>query len=187
MQIEDKRIRIKRRKNMNSKVKQEMDEVIVELQKFTPQVLDWRQPVNSVLIECFESRFNVKLPEDYKYLLNVTNGFSLMGDVVLGMTDEQYGEDLFSVYQFEHFEVVVPQYKHLIPFSPDGGGNFYCFDTHVKTNGGDSNQIVFWYSNYEYSESDPPEVTHQSLADYIKNWIIALTLEDYGYNGDRRM
>ena len=168
-------------------VKQEMDEVIVELQKFTPQVLDWRQPVNSVLIERFESRFNVKLPEDYKYLLNVTNGFSLMGDVVLGMTDEQYGEDLFSVYQFEHFEVVVPQYKHLIPFSPDGGGNFYCFDTHVKTNGGDSNQIVFWYSNYEYSESDPPEVTHQSLADYIKNWIIALTLEDYGYNGDRRM
>lgn len=118
---------------MDNKVKQEMDEVIVELQKFTPQVLDWRQPVNSVLIERFESRFNVKLPEDYKYLLNVTNGFSLMGDVVLGMTDEQYGEDLFSVYQFEHFEVVVPQYKHLIPFSPDGGGNFYCFDTHVKT------------------------------------------------------
>ena len=172
---------------MDNNVKQEMDEVIVELQKFTPQVLDWRQPVDSVLIERFESRFNVKLPEDYKYLLNVTNGFSLMGDVVLGMTDEQYGEDLFSVYQFEHFEVVVPQYKHLIPFSPDGGGNFYCFDTHVKTNGGDSNQIVFWYSNYEYSESDPPEVTHQSLADYIKNWIIALTLEDYGYNGDRRM
>ncbi|MGP1535871.1 SMI1/KNR4 family protein [Prevotella heparinolytica] len=38
----------------------------------------------------------------------------------------------------------------MIPFSPDGSGNFYCFDTKVKTKNGDSNQIVFWYSNYIY-------------------------------------
>ena len=172
---------------MDNKVKQEMDEVIAELQKFTSRILDWREPVNPILIERFEATFGVKLPEDYKYLLSITNGFSLMGDNVLGVIDKEKNYDLFMCYNIEHFEVVVPQYKHLIPFSPDGGGNFYCFDTHVKTNGGDSNQIVFWYSNYEYSESDPPEVTHQSLADYIKNWIIALTLEDYDYNGDRRM
>ena len=63
---------------------------------------------------------------------------------------------------------------------------FYCFDTRVETNGGSSNQIVFWYSNYEYSESDPPEITHQSLADFIKNWIIALTLKSYDYNGYKK-
>lgn len=174
------------RKNMDSKVKQEMDEVIAELKKFTSNVLDWRGPASPELIKRFESEYQVNLPEDYKYLLNFTNGFSLMGDEILGITFFQYGEDLANVYQFEHFEVAVPQYKHLIPFSPDGGGSFYCFDTHVKTNNGASNQIVFWYSNYEYTESDPPEITHQSLADYIKNWIISLTLENYDYNGKER-
>ena len=94
--------------------------------------------------------------------------------------------DLALIGRFESYEVIVPQYEYLIPFSPDGFGNFYCFDTRVKTNGGDSNQIVFWYSNYEYSESDPPEVTHQGLADFIKDWIIVSNLEYYDYNGDKR-
>ena len=65
---------------MDNKVKEEMDEVIAELQKFTSRILDWREPVNPVLIERFEATFGVKLPEDYKYLLSITNGFSLMGD-----------------------------------------------------------------------------------------------------------
>ena len=171
---------------MNSKTKKEMDEVVAELKKFTSRVLEWNAPVDPVLIGRFESRFGLKLPEDYKYLLGITNGFAVMGNEVLGMTDESYGTDLFNVYQFEHYEVIVPQYEYLIPFSADGFGNFYCFDTRVKTNGGDSNQIVFWYSNYEYSESDPPEVTHQGLADFIKDWIIASNLEYYDYNGDKR-
>lgn len=172
---------------MDDKVKQEMDEVIAELQKFTSRVLKWNEPVDPVLIERFESKFNVRLPEDYKYLLSITNGFSLMGDGVLGLIDKEKNYDLFMCYQIEHFEVIVPQYSYLIPFSPDGGGNFYCLDTHVQTNGGNSNRIVFWYSNYEYSESDPPEITHQSLADYIKNCIIAFTLKYYDYNGDERI
>ena len=135
---------------MENKTKKEMDEVVAELKKFTSRVLEWNAPVDPVLIGRFESRFGLKLPEDYKYLLGITNGFAVMGNEVLGMTDESYGTDLFNVYQFEHYEVIVPQYEYLIPFSADGFGNFYCFDTRVKTNGGDSNQIVFWYSNYEY-------------------------------------
>ena len=171
---------------MENKTKKEMDEVITELKKFTSRVSTKHDPVDPALIGRFESRFGLKLPEDYKYLLGITNGFSVMGNEVLGMTDESYSYDLFKVYQFEHYEVIVPQYEYLIPFSADGFGNFYCFDTRVKTNGGDSNQIVFWYSNYEYSESDPPEVTHQGLADFIKDWCINLPLESYDYNGDER-
>ena len=171
---------------MESKTKKEMDEVVAELKKFTSRVLEWNAPVDPALIGRFESRFGLKLPEDYKYLLGITDGFAVMGDIVYGMTDKSYCDNLFSLYHREHYEVIVPQYEYLIPFSPDGFGNFYCFDTRVKTNGGDSNQIVFWYSNYEYSESDPPEVTHQGLADFIKDWIIVSTLEDYDYNGDEK-
>ena len=124
--------------------KKRIDEAVNELRKFSPRILSCHNPVDPELIERFESRFKVKLPKDYKYLLSITNGFSLMGNEVFGMTDQEYGDDLFSVYQFEHFEVIVPQYNYLIPFSPDGGGNFYCFDTRVETNGGSSNQIVFF-------------------------------------------
>ena len=110
---------------MESKTKKEMDEVVAELKKFTSRVLEWNAPVDPALIGRFESRFGLKLPEDYKYLLGITNGFAVMGDEVLGMTDESYSYDLFKVYQFEHYEVIVPQYEYLIPFSPDGFGNFY--------------------------------------------------------------
>ena len=163
-----------------------IDEVIGVLKTFPSRMLGWNAPVEVGLINRFESIFSVKLPDDYKYLLGITNGFYLGGSDILGIIDEEKKYDLFMAYQIEHFEVIVPQYKHLIPFSPDGGGNFYCFDTRVETNGGSSNQIVFWYSNYEYSESDPPEITHQSLADFIKNWIIALTLKSYDYNGYKK-
>jgi len=160
-----------------------IDDLILELKKFSPKILTLNPSVNPKLLEEFEKTFGVKLPNDYKYLLSKTNGFNLMGDEVLGITFSSYGEDLVSTYKFEHFEVVYPQYKYLIPFCPDGGGNFYCFDSVRKTNNGDSCKIIFWTSNYEYTESDPPEVTHNCLADFINECIIGWTLEDYNYDG----
>ena len=121
---------------MENKTKKEMDEAIAELKKFTSRVSIWHDPVDLALIGRFESRFGLKLPEDYKYLLGITDGFAVMGDIVYGMTDKSYCDNLFSLYHREHYEVIVPQYEYLIPFSPDGFGNFYCFDTRVKTNGG---------------------------------------------------
>ena len=116
----------------------------------------------------------------------ITNGFSLMGDRILGITWSDYEDDLCSVYKYEHNDVLIPQYKHLVPFCPDGGGNFYCFDTQVSTNGGNSNRIVFWCSNYNYTDSDVPEITHDCLADFINECVIGWTLEEYDYEGNKR-
>ena len=80
---------------MENKTKKEMDEVITELKKFTSRVSTKHDPVDPALIGRFESRFGLKLPEDYKYLLGITNGFSVMGNEVLGMTDESYSYDLY--------------------------------------------------------------------------------------------
>ena len=164
----------------------EIDNVIEELSKFSTKILTLNPPINPELVKRFEQQFHIELPNDYKYLLTKTNGFGLMGDDVLGITYTTYGTDLADTYHFEHYEVIVPQYEWLIPFSPDGGGNFYCFDTKVKTKNGDSNQIVFWYSNYIYTESDPPEITHECLADFINECIIGWTLSDYNYDGSDR-
>ena len=62
--------------------------------------------------------------------------------------------------------------------------NFYCFDTKSMSNNNLECNIVFWQSNYEYSEFDQPEITHLSLVDYINECIFAWNLEIFDYNGD---
>ncbi len=163
---------------------EDINNTLSELTKFSPEVLSLNSPVESGLVAAFEKKFQVKLPNDYIYLLSETNGFNLMGDEVLGITFHSDNEDLVNVYQFEHFEVMYPQYKNVVPFCADGGGNFYCFDTLHRTKEGNSCNIIFWVSNYEYSELDPPEVTHECLSDFINECIISWTLEKFDYDGE---
>ncbi len=164
-----------------------IDNIINELHKFSGSIITLFPPVNPMFIIEFEKRFHLELPDDYKYLLTISNGINLMGDEILGITFLEYGADLVNTYEYEHFNVIIPQYDYLVPFSPDGGGNYYCFDTRTKTNNGFSCKIVFWCSNYEYSETDEPEITHDSLSDYINECIIGWTLEDYNYDGSRKV
>ena len=171
---------------MESNNIKKINEVILELKKFSSNILTLNAPVDPELITRFEKEHGLKLPNDYKYLLSITNGFDLMGDEVLGITYESNNYDLVEVYKIEHFEVIYPQYTYLIPFCPDGGGSFYCFDLTKETWNGDSCNIVFWYSNYEYTESDPPEITHTCLADFINECIIGWTLEVYDYDGNNK-
>lgn len=163
-----------------------INKIIVEIKKFSTNLYTINPPVKGGFIEQFEKEFQVELPLDYKYLLNQTNGFDLMGNEIYGITWANYGEDLASVYKYEHYEVIVPQFKYLVPFCSDGGGNFYCFDTRIKTNNGNSNPIIFWCSNYEYTETDPPEITHDCLCDFINECILGWTLEDYNYDGSKK-
>ena len=166
--------------------KHRIDSIINELKQFSGSIVTLNPPVNPALILEFENKFQVELPNDYKYLLSQSNGINLMGDEVFGITFLNYGSDLVNTYEFEHYNVIIPQYPYLIPFSPDGGGNYYCFDTRKKTNNGNSCKIVFWCSNYAYSEIDEPEITHDSLSDYINECIIGWTLDDYNYDGSRK-
>jgi len=74
------------------------------------------------------------------------------------------------------------QCDYLVPFSPDGGGNHYCFDT--RTINENSCNVVFWQHDYPYSEDDPPEVTNTSFTEWMKEVVIDWTLEDYDYDGN---
>lgn len=72
-----------------NEMKKEVDLIIAELLRFSPHLLEINNPVLEEEIAQFESKFNLPLPEDYKYLLSITNGFSLMGDEVLGITNNK--------------------------------------------------------------------------------------------------
>ena len=66
--------------------------------------------------------------------------------------------------------------SHIVPFAPDGRGNYYCFDIHK------GNQIVFWVTNYQYSEEDKPEVVNSDFCDWFNevmiDWCIELEGQD---------
>jgi cell wall assembly regulator SMI1 len=160
-----------------------ISEVIAELLKFSDDVLQVFPPVEEGDVQQFEIEHSLELPLDYKTLLQITDGFSLMGTEVYGISG-QGKMSLAQVYRIEHHEVAVAQYAHLIPFNNDGRGNFYCFDTSAITQDNSSCAIIFWVSNYQYSANDQPEKTHDNFTNWVKECVIEWTLEDYDYSGN---
>lgn len=127
----------------------------------------------------FKLALGLALPADYRAVVARVNGFNVMGNEVYGLRGPDGSASLESVYRFEHLEVQVPQAAYLIPFSPDGGGNFYCFDTRYPSADTRSCPVVFWVSNYPYTAADPPEVVYPSFFAFVQEVIINWTLEDY--------
>lgn len=160
-----------------------MEEAISELLKFSSKILTLGNPITDDRIERFEKSYGLELPLDFRLLLSRYNGIDLMGTEIYGFY-EDLANSLEDTYQFEHFKVVVPQWTHLLPFSPDGGGNFYCLD--LSKSSGDECPIIFWVSNFTYSESDLPEIVNENLSKWIKEVMIKWTLEDYDYDGNER-
>jgi hypothetical protein len=161
-----------------------IDHLLIELYKFSNKILTLEAPLlNLTKIKDFENRYNLILPKDYIYLLGKHDGIDMMGTAVLGFNGIK---NLISVYEYEHFEVSYPQYNYLVPFSPDGRGNFYCFDTRTKTNNNESCPVIFWTSNYQYNINDEPEVTNSSFSEWLDEVIIKWTLESYNYDGTEK-
>ena len=95
-----------------------INKVLEQLHLFSEELVEFNPPVVPEEVSAFEEKHGIVLPEDYKYLLSVTNGLSLMGDCILGIGNPTRSEDLESVYHIEHFECGNPMPLHLIPFCP---------------------------------------------------------------------
>jgi cell wall assembly regulator SMI1 len=159
-------------------------DIIEELEKFSRDILSLNTSVKQGEILRFEEKYNLKLPLDYKTLINKYNGISLYGVSVYGINEGNNSYSLEECYSFEHYEVENKMPLYLIPFSPDGGGNHYCFDS--RKNDKDSCPIIFWQHDYPYSDEDLPEVTNTNFVDWVKEVMIDWTLEDYNYDGTEK-
>jgi hypothetical protein len=162
-----------------------MENLIKELLKFSDDILEVGSNILDDRIEEFEQNRNLYFPLDFKRFIKKINGFSLMGTEVYGF-DKKIVNAIENIYYREHFEVRIPQHSYLVPFSPDGRGNFYCLDTNRNSLDCVRCPIVFWTSNYEYSELDAPEVTHSCFLDWVQEIVIDWTLEDYNYDGSEK-
>ena len=165
---------------------EEIDSLVAELHRFSPDIAELGTAVDAQRIAQFESAHNFVLPNDYKLTVAQVNGFSIMGAEVYGLYGNTSALSLESIYQREHTDVLYPQPWYLIPFSSDGGGNFYCFDTRFISADEQSNLVVFWVSNYPYTEDDSPAVTNDSFLDFVNEIIISWTLDSYDYEGNER-
>lgn len=152
-----------------------INDVICQLKKFSVDILEWKTPIDKQRILNFENEFYVKLPDEFVILLKETNGFSLMGFEIIGFSRSNCEYGLEETYRFEHFDVenIMPSY--IVPFSPDGYGNHYCFD--VK-----NHNIIFWEHDSDYTQYEPIVVC-KTLAFFLQKIIIDEILKDYDYEG----
>lgn len=157
-------------------------DILNELNLFSLSILKLEAPIQIEIIAKFERTFNLTLPNDYKAFLEKHNGLNLMGTSIYGIVEKRDPNSLEGSYLFEHFEVNNPMPRNLVPFSPDGGGSHYCFNS--STCNDTSSEVVFWQHDYLYSENDPPEVVNNSFVDWVKEVLIDWTLENYDYFGN---
>lgn len=151
-----------------------IDSIIQRIQDFKEEYVECFDPISDDALQLAQENIPFQLPADYIRLLQFSNGILICGDEVLGINHKPF--DLIKAYKTEHEATQVYMPSHIVPFAPDGRGNYYCFDT--KQN----NEIVFYTSNYNYSETDKPEVVNSDFCDWFNevmiDWCIELEGQD---------
>lgn len=157
--------------------------LIEELSKFADDLLYLGPPILDDRLEIFEKKIGFFLPFDFKYLLTKHNGISLNGTEIYGIDVALRGSSLDALYEWEHYEAGNPMPEIFFPFSPDGFGNHYCLDLSKLSDG--LCPIVFWQHDCDHTLYEV-ELCNNSFSDWIKEVMIACTLEEYNYDGTEK-
>lgn len=165
-------------------IKQQSEKNFRKLLEFNPTLISVSPSLDKEEIEEFENVHQLLLPADYKFFLTLCNGFSLLGHTVFGINKSNSNpeEDLLNIYIREHREVDYPMLDHLIPFSPNGRGDHYCFNT-LKLDKNSMCPVVFWQWDYSYFHKDDIDETNPSFTSWLTELIDEI-LEDYTYDGE---
>ena len=155
-----------------------LTQIIEEFNRFSDSIKASTNPASTSDIVYFEQHNSVLLPKEYKQLLSFSNGIMLMGDEIYGVGSSCLSQSLETTYQIEHYLVDNPMMEYLIPFSPDGFGNHYCFDSRDGT-------IVFWQHDLPACENVSKHV-YANLFEMIEEVLFQWTLELYDYSGNKR-
>ncbi|GAO44068.1 SMI1/KNR4 family protein [Flavihumibacter petaseus] len=158
-------------------------DILNSLYLFSDKVMFLNPPAREHAINFFQEKYSLQLPDEYVEFIKYHNGFALMGDSLYGVGQEHGQKSMDRLYHVQHQEVLNPMFPNLVPFSPDGYGNHYCFDLNTLEDG--SCKIVFWQHDVDYTH-EAPEVTNDSFYSWIQEVIIDWTFENYGFDGRKR-
>lgn len=144
-----------------------VSKLISELEKLDNSIISFGEPASEQDIKETEKHIGRTLPNEYKEFVRKHNGLEVTCEYILrvGNNIKPSAYSLNDIYDFEHFEVYNPMPLHLIPFSPDGYGNHYCFD--MQNNA----KVVFWQHDVNYKDRDP-DVVYESMTDMIREVFI---------------
>jgi cell wall assembly regulator SMI1 len=161
-----------------------IDELIRHILRFSPKLRHLNDGASEAKIVQFENTYQLELPSDFKAFLLIANGIALLESTVFGIFDESVPVSLNGAYKYEHLEVENKMPKYLVPFSPDGRGNHYCFDCSTHLN--DSCKVVFWEYDVLYDVNDPPEIVDNSFTEWAQQVLVDWKLLDINYDGTMR-
>ena len=166
----------KKRREYWQKVRIMVTKLIEELQKYDGSVVSFGKGALEREIKETEMCIGLTLPDQYKEFVRMHNGLEFMCEYILrvGNNVQPSAFSMNEVYFYEHFESHNPMPIHLIPFSPDGYGNHYCFD--MLNNG----VVVFWQHDLDYNNKQP-EVVYQSMVEMIRD--VFINWSDVNYDG----
>ncbi len=103
------------------------------------------------------------LPYDYLFFLQWSNGFSIMGDEMLGFKENGGGIEQITYREQNLTNNLIP--KYFIPFLGNGRGDHYCFDSRPSEFG----QVIFW--QWDYSDPTTYEVVSDSFISFFEGFL----------------
>ena len=103
-----------------------IDSIIQRIQDFKEEYVECFDPISDDALQLAQENIPFQLPADYIRLLQFSNGILICGDEVLGINHKPF--DLIKAYKTEHEATQMRMPSHIVPFAPDGRGNYYCFD-----------------------------------------------------------
>jgi hypothetical protein len=116
----------------------------------------------------FVKPLDLILPDDYIFFMEWSNWISVLGLEILGIGNER--SDLIENIYWEQNKSNNLMPKYIIPFSPVGNGDFYCFDIKGGLKEGIC-PVIYW--QWDYSSQDDYEL----LADSFVDWL-AITINE---------
>ena len=149
-------------------------DLIKELEKYNESIVSLWDGASEQEIVDTETHIGQVLPDEYKEFIRISNGLEFTCEYILrvGNSVRTSAFSMNEVYDFEHFEAYNPMPSYIIPFSPDGYGNHYCFD--MSRNG----VVIFWQHDLDYDCIDP-EIVYASMVDMIKEVFIEWAETNY--------
>jgi len=133
------------------------------------------EPATIEEIEFAEKELKVQLPESYKmFQLEFGNYDWGYFDIYSVVTPQDEMINIIDITRSEQNEAHPKMPLHLIPFSDNGGGDSYCFDTSNYENKECS--IVFW--DHESDENQLPENVAKDFLEWLEKEIKWRLIED---------
>jgi hypothetical protein len=111
-----------------------------------------------------EKELNVNLPESYKaFQLELGDIDWAMLEIYSVKTPQEGMTNIIGITQSERTECFPNMPNYLVPFSDNGGGDSYCFDTSKITDG--ECPVVFW--DHTSTPKQEPEVVAVDFLEWI--------------------